>query len=253
MKKQHFIIFIFSVGIILSLTIPILFWIKYYYTHSSDLINSSILSELATFLTFILAFWGLALNAALVIIAYNAFKNFDVKKQFHNKQLEIVSELASQISGTTLSNMSYRISIDPNGREHQIMTGFTFNFFEIALGFNYSKYDMIVVLSNNIENTFPFLKFKNHPMLPKTIATELEKLYRPLQYSFPLDEENIPKNYVKLYGKTEVPESKKEEDFSRSWMYELYSNPKDFNKDALSLKNSITHWLNEFGADNLNF
>lgn len=235
----------------LSLIIPVFYWIRDYYINLSSLINSSVLSELAIFLTFVLAFWGLALNGILVYIAYKAFKNFDVKKQFHNKQLEVVSQLATEISGTKLTNMSYRLSVDTNGKEHQIATGFTFNFFEIALGFDYSKFDMIVVRSNNIENTFPFLKFKNHPMLPKSIASELEKLYRPHQYSFTMSEKDLPKNYILLFR--EKPETKKEEDFSHSWIYKLYDSPTEFNKDALTLRNSITDWLNDYGADNLNF
>lgn len=253
MKKQYFVILILGLAIIVSLLIPTLFWIKDYYSNSYDLIDSTVLSELSTFLSFILVFWGLVLNAILVFIAYKAFKNFDVKKQFHNKQLEVVSELATNISDSKLSNMTYKVSIDPNGKEHQIATGFTFNFFEIALGFDYSKFDMIVVRSNNIENTFPFLKFKNHPMLPKSIAIELGKLYRPLQYSFALNEKDIPKNYVVLYQEVKSRNTEKEEDYSQSWTYKLYDNPKEFNKDVLSLRNSIIDWLNDYGADNLNF
>ena len=184
MKKQYSVILLLGLAVIVSLLIPTLFWIKHYYSNSCDLIDFTVLSELSTFLSFVLVFWGLVLNGILVFIAYKAFKNFDVKKQFHNKQLEVVSELATNISDSKLSNICYKVSIGPDGKEHQIATGFTFSFLEIALGFDYSKFDMIIVRSNNIENTFPFLKLKNHPMLPKSIAIELGKLYRPLQYSF---------------------------------------------------------------------
>ena len=181
MKKIRYI-FIFFGLIILSFAIPTILWIRDYFTNFKDSIDSSILTEFSTFQSFIISFWSLIFNIILVIIAYKAFKNFDVKKQFHNKQLDIVSELATSISSTVLSNMMYHMSTDPNGKKHQIATGFTFSFFEIGLGFDYSKFNLMCVKSNNIENTFPFLKYKNHPLLPKSISEELNKIYRPLQY-----------------------------------------------------------------------
>ncbi|MEJ4089054.1 hypothetical protein [Galbibacter orientalis] len=249
MRKINLILILSCFLIGFSLIVPLLFWIKDYFISINSPINSTVLSEFASFQGLIIAFWGLIINAILVFLAYKAFKNFDVKKQFHNKQLEIVSELATSISSLEISNMMYEMTPSPSGKEHQIITGFTFSFFEIGLGFNYSKFDLICVRGNNIENTFPFLKFKNHPLLPKSISNELKKLYRPLQYSFSVSKEDLKtRSYVLLYHDKKVDS----DDLSAGWTYAFYKNPSDFNKDVASLRKSIIEWYKEYGADNLN-
>jgi hypothetical protein len=249
MKKIKLILIISCSLIGLSLIVPLLFWIKDFFISIESPINSTVLSEFASFQGLIIAFWSLIINVILVLLAYKAFKNFDVKKQFHNKQLEIVSELATSISSMEISNMIYKMTPSPSGKEHQIIAGFTFSFFEIALGFDYSKFDIICVRGNNIENTFPFLKFKNHPLLPKTISDELKKLYRPLQYFLSVNKEDLKtKNYVLLYHDKKVDS----DDITSGWTYEFYKTPSDFNKDVNSLRKSIIEWYVEYGAENLN-
>ena len=245
--KNYVIVLVFI--ILVSLLVPVIIWINNYYISIYTSIDSTVLSELGGFLTFIISFWGLVLNLILVGLAYKAFKNFDVKKQFHNKQLEIVSELTTSISSLELSNMFFRISKDPNGVDHQIATGFTFSFFEIALGFDYSKFELMCVKGNNLENTFPFLKYRNHPLLPKSISIQLKKLYKPLQYSFAANEEDLKsKNYVLIY----VDRKPIKDDYPSQWMYVYYKNPSNFSEDVASIKKSITDWYYEYGADNLN-
>jgi hypothetical protein len=248
-KHKNLIILIICSAIFLSLIIPTIFWIKDYFISYESPINSSVLADYSSFQGFIIAFWSLVLNIILVILAYKAFKNFDVKKQFHNKQLEIVSELATSISSHSLSNMMYKMIPDTSGKKHQIITGFTFSFFEIALGFDYSEFELICVQSNNIENTFPFLKYKNHPLLPKTISDELKKLYRPLEYFLSTKQQDLEtKNYVLLY----IDKKSETNDVTSHWTYEFYKTPSDFNKDVASLRMSIIKWYEEYGADNLN-
>lgn len=243
-KKVHIIlVLLFAV----SFLIPIWLWLKDYGFDRGKNIDSSVLSEFATFQSLVIAFWGLIINVILVIIAYRAFENFDVKKQFHNKQLDVVSELSSEIRSTQLSNMFYETKTNSNGKDHLIATGFTLSFFEIALAFNYDKMDLMCVKTNNIENTFPFLSFRNHPLLPKKISEKLNKLYRPLQYSISIQEQDLPKNYVVLYSK-EIDKN----DYSRDWTYEFYKVPKDFSKDCLELRKEIIKWYEKFGADDLN-
>ena len=209
--------------------------------------KSQNLSEYTAFLSFITSFWGLVINALLLVIAYRAFKNFDVKKQFHNKQLELVSNLAMELAQTELSNMMCRISIAPDQSEHQIRDGFTLDFFSIALDFDYKKFDRVFVRGNNIEFTFPFLKHRNNPLLPKQIADSLRKLYRPLQYSFAIRKDKFPKNYVSLYS-SNIPD----DHYSKGWTYELYDNPQDFTNDVRNLRLSIINWLKRYGADDIN-
>ena len=192
--KDRKIYIILVLLFVASISIPIWLWLRDYGFNRWTDIDSTILSEFATFQSLVIAFWGLILNVILVIIAYRAFQNFDVKKQFHNKQLDVVSELSSEISSTKLSNMFYETKTDPKGKDQLIATGYTLSFFEIALAFNYDKMNLMCVKTNNIENTFPFLSFRNHPLLPKTISKKLNKLYRPLQYSIAIHEKDMPKN-----------------------------------------------------------
>jgi len=192
---------------------------------------------------------NLALNILLVIIAYLVFKNFDVKKQYHNKQLEVVSQLCTDISSTMVSNMIIKTVPTPDGRLPQVHTGYHFSFYEIALGFDYSQLDMICVKSNNIENTFPFLKYRNHPLLPKKIGEALNKLYQPLQYSFSIQPEDLPQNYVALYSRDIAPNP---DDHSRNWIYEYYKSPTEFHTHCKELRTQILEWYKAYGAEDLN-
>ena len=247
MKKKTNLFYIAGAIIFITLTVPTAIWLRDFYTGFDNKIDSDKLSDYATFQTFIISFWGLISNLILVWIAYKAFKNFGVKEQFHNKQLTLVTELATEISSTVLSNMMYYTSTDPNGKDHLIATGYTLSFFEISLGFDYKKANLMCVRSNNIENTFPFLKHRNNPVSPPSIAKQLNKLYRPLQYSFAIPKDDLPKNYVFLYSKDVA-----EDDYSKDWIYKFYDNPTDFTNDSKALRTSIIDWFKEYGADDIN-
>lgn len=247
MTNRNTLLYIVGTVIFISLTIPTVIWLRDFYTGFDNKIDSDKLSDYATFQTFIISFWGLLSNLILVLIAYKAFKNFGVKEQFHNKQLTLVTELATEISSTVLSNMMYHTSTDPNGKDHLIATGFTLSFFEISLGFDYKKFNLMCVTSNNIENTFPFLKYRNNPVLPPSIARQLNKLYRPLQYSLTIHKDDLPKNYVFIYAKNVA-----EDDYSKDWIYKYYDNPTDFTTDCKALRTAIIDWFKEYGADDIN-
>jgi uncharacterized membrane protein len=79
---KKIILYLAAIIILVSLIIPTIIWIRDFYTGFSNKIDSGRLSEFAIFQTFIISFWGLLFNVILVVIAYKAFKNFDVKKQF---------------------------------------------------------------------------------------------------------------------------------------------------------------------------
>lgn len=247
MTKKNILFYIIGTIFLISLAIPTAIWLNEFYTNITDEIDSQKLSDYATFQTFIISFWGFTLNLILVWIAYKAFRNFGVKEQFHNKQLTLVTELATEISSTVLSNMIYRTTTDPNGKEHLIAIGYTLSFFELSLGFNYKDSNLICVRSNNIENTFPFLKYRNNPVLPSSIAKKLNKLYRPLQYSIAIPKDELPKDYVLLYSNNIV-----KEDPSKDWVYTYYENPTDFSADSIALRTSIVEWFKEYGAEDIN-
>jgi hypothetical protein len=246
-NRENLLYIVVVLIILISIFVPTIIWFRDFFSGFDNKIDSEKLSDYATFQTFIISFWGLLLNSILVLIAYMAFKNFGVKEQFHNKQLTLVAELATEISSTVLSNMMYHTFTAPNGEDHQIVTGFTLSFFEISLMFDYNKFSLMCVRSNNIENTFPFLKYRNNPVLPTSIAKQLNKLYRPLQYSLSIQKDELPKNYVFLFSK-----HVDKDDYSKDWIYKYYDNPADFKADCLSLRTAIIEWLKEYGAKDIN-
>lgn len=232
---------------VFSFLLPTLFWIRDYAVGNTLQIDSSVLSEYATFLSFVIGFWGLFFNIVLVVIAYRAFINFDVKKEFHNKQLEIVSLLATSMNQTVIGIMICRTSTDPKGEEHLIKDGWEFSLNEIALSLNYQELETLYIRTNNIENTFPFIKYRSHPLLPKTITSELNKLYRALQYLIIVDKSKYPKKYAIL-----SPVQFSENEYSKDWIYTYYKTATDFPRDYSSLRQSILEWYKIYGADNLN-
>ena len=237
---------------LLTISIPIILWIQDYFTSFQDVISSSVLSEFASFQGLIISFWGLVVNVILLILAYKAFKNFDVKKQFLNKQLDVVSELASEISTMELSNMMYRMVEDPDGESHRIVTGYTMGFYSIVLSINPSDYDLICVQGSNIEHVLPFLKFRTHPLLPKPIAKQLNKMAKPVQ-GLSIRKDKLPPSYVLLYNeKKKDQELTSSEKISQTFIYPYYKNPAEFTKDSLELRREIIKWFEEYGAKDIN-
>lgn len=245
MKLRNY--FLLAGAFLFTLLIPSFFWIRDYAGKLNGRIDSSVLSDFATFQGFILGFWGLVVNFALLLLAYQAFKNFDVKKQFHNKQLDLVAELATAISTTMLSvKLCKRIPTE-KGEVIEVPAEYKLSFFDSSPEGGYSEYERMYVLSNNIENIFPFLSYRKHPMLPKSIATSLDKFYRPLQVSISVQKDQLPGKYV-ILSSPSIPI----DDYSRTWIYEFNEDPTQFSKDAKALRQAIQQWFKEYGADELN-
>jgi hypothetical protein len=233
--------------IFLSLALPSLIWMRDFFIDMHSVIDSDKLSDLATFLNSVISLWLLVSNIFLVWIAYKAYRNFDVKKQFHNKQLTIVTELASEISSLIISNMMCKFSQMPDGKITPIKTGFRFNFIDISF-YDYSEYFGIYIIEdNNIENLLPFLKYRNNPVLPNSIAVHLTKLYKPLQYSLGIRSDDFDFNYVYFYNNYI-----NQNNSSVPLFYEYYKNPADFNRDCRDLQIAIIKWFKDYGAEDVN-
>ena len=242
--KKQVVIGVATIAIA-SLIIPTVIWYRDFYTSFHDTVDSEKLSDYATFQVFIISFWGLLLNVILVYIAYKAFENFGVKEQFHIQQLKLVTALATEISSTSLSAMWYVSSQKSNGEAGLSATGLTLSFFEMSQGVDYGKCELLCIKCSSIENIFPFLKYRRNPILPPSIAEQLNRLYRPLKYSSPI--QTYPNNYVWFYSK-----DIEEEDYRKDWVFKFYDQPTDFTEDSKALRTSIIDWLKEYGADNIN-
>jgi hypothetical protein len=228
------------------MVLPTFFWIRDYAIGKGELINSTVLSQYSSFMEMVIAFWGLLLNLILVAIAYKAFKNYDVKKEFHSGQLNVMSELANSLGRSEIANMLYETKISPQNTKHKISTGFTFPFLQIMLGYDYEKFEKFYIKGNNIEIAMPFLKFRSHPLLPKKIAELLWGLYAPLQYQLAVQNSELPENYVVFYGKTP------EDDVSKEWLFLYSENPKEHIKNITELRDSIRSWFKDYGAEESN-
>ena len=161
-----------------SFLLPGYLWVRDFVIGHGNKLDSEVASQFAAVIGALIAFWSLGLNAVLVYIAYKAFKNFDVKKQYHNSQLEIMSQLAREIAEFEFGVMFYRPSVDPYGRKHSIAEGWHHNFFDMLV-FNYRSDQVLYGRSRNMENFMPFLKYRNHPLIPRHIAAQMFKLYKP--------------------------------------------------------------------------
>jgi len=244
-KKNNKSIIIWVITLII-IFLPIYLWWKYYLICKKSLINSTILSSFESFQNLVVDFWSLILNIILVCIAYKAFKNFDVKKQFHNKQLDIVSELAALISSMEFYLNLYTLTPKESSDNPHSLYGVNTSFFDITVGYNTSKYELICIRGNNLENTLPFLKFRYHPLLPKSIADDLKNLCK--EFNRVENDELNTKNYV-LLENTKRQYKKEPTGHIKYTFYETTSNLK---KDISNLRKSIMDWYEKYGADNLN-
>lgn len=233
--------------LLLSLIIPAYLWSEYISRNNSDINYSEFISQYTPFAIFIISFWGVVLNFILVFIAYKAFKNFEIKKKFHSDQLDVMSALVTSLGNSELSNMIYRTTEAPNGERVKVSAGFTFSLIDIVSGFDYRSLDMVCMRSNNMENIFPFLRYRSHPILPVEIARHLKKIYQPISYKLTLSEDQLPENYVVFYSN-----NLDEDDFSKAWVFDLYDSPNKFHDDFEGLIKEISVWFKKYGVDDIN-
>ncbi len=92
----------------------------------------------------------------------------------------------------------------------------------------------------------PFLRFRNNPLIPNTIAKALHKLYVPLQAQV-IANKVYPQEYLIIR-----PLKVDQDDFSKSWIYDYYPIANKFKEDSANLRLSIIDWFKEYGAEDLN-
>ncbi len=231
----------------MSFGIPTFLWIRDFVVGGSHKVDSNIASQYATVINTVVAFWSMMLNVVLVVIAFRAFKNFDVKKQYHNGQLEVMTKLVNEMVDFNYVAMYCRSSIGLNGKKYIIKDGYAYNFFQHLLAFNYDSVDSLYGRSRNIENIFPFLKYRNHPMIPVYIAERLHSLYRPFHCQLAVLESKMSDNRVMFYS-----EMVSKDELLYDSYYEITDDAKAYINECIELRRAIKLWFENYGADDIN-
>lgn len=178
--------FILAITIILAIIIfiPSRLWYIDYHGGSSAKIDSNILSQYGSFISAIVAVIGLIINLVLVKIAYDGFRNYDVKKQVLAAQWKLVVNLIDKLNNNTYSLF--------NGSETE------FSFFDIDKNFfKPNKARMLLLLDAKLNrevgdghllydhkevklgNLLAFLlndDIKLNPLFPEKIHSQLKKI-----------------------------------------------------------------------------
>ncbi|EOW6613634.1 TPA: hypothetical protein NJ057_004705 [Vibrio parahaemolyticus] len=247
MKLNKSYIFGIFIIVMMSFGIPTFLWVRDFVIGGSPKVDSNIASQYATVINTVIAFWSMMLNVVLVVIAFRAFKNFDVKKQYHNGQLEVMTKLVNEMVDFNYGAMFCRPSISPSGDKHIIKEGYIYNFFQHVLGFNYDSVESLYGRSRNIENIFPFLRYRNHPMIPVHIAKKLHTLYRPFHYQRAVLEKDMSDNRVMLSSETVS-----KDELLHDAYYEITDDAKTYIKECIELRLAIKSWFEKYGADDIN-
>ena len=242
--KNKLIAAFFLIGA--SFLFPSYLWVRDYVIDKGSVVDSEVASQFASVIGAIVAFWSLGLNVVLVYIAYKAFENFDVKKQYHNSQLEVMSQLAREMAEFEFSVMFYWPSVDPLGKEHSVSEGWTFNFFSI-ISFEYRSDQVLYGQSRNMENFMPFLKYRSHPLVPRNIANILFEIYVPFHYMVGTTHDNAMDDYrAVFYSRTTDNELFKDS------LHEISGNAAEYIANGRKLQASMKEWFEKYGADDVN-
>jgi len=195
---------------------------------------------------------GPALSIVTLFLAWKIYKNFDVKKQYLNQQLLIVNKLASDIASNEVYFTFYlRAQPPPNYSGNQDLprsiTGYRLDFFSSTMATDVEKFPKVFVQGRYITEVFPFLDYRNNPLLPSKIAKCLRELYYPLEYTLSISDDDLPDNYITL-----SPIERKNNDPLSSFLYP-YQDSKDLKQKSENLRKEIIEWLKTYGAEDINF
>jgi len=243
------------------IALPTYLWMRDYNYSFRGKIDGQVLSNYFSGLSAVIAFASLTISFVLLNVAIKAAKNFDVKKQFHNKQFELVCQLAQEILDTKLSFGYYQKSDRKNSKYTHNKTGYAITFYMLG-GYIKARQIDSVYLRNSIDEVLPFLRYRFNPLIPKVISAALTRLAQGKvdhanSPSFPeeslegADLEELffkkPDNYVSLavYDLiTPVVEDK--------WAGLYYTDAVAIQKDADDIRETLLKWFKAYGADDIN-
>ncbi|MES2112719.1 MAG: hypothetical protein V4577_28465 [Bacteroidota bacterium] len=253
-------IWISTIVFALLILLPTLLWMRDYHFSVFSKIDGPVLNNYFSALSVIVSFSPLLIGFVLLNVAIKAAKNFDVKKQFHNKQFEQVCGLAQEILDTKIKVAIYQKS-EANVNYGYNKTGYAITFYSLG-DFIKSRIIESAYLESRIDDILPFLRYRYNPLIPKIISSALFKLEKeafnsPVHLE-PSDEilENIdfasyfgrrPDNYI-VIG-TYSPEAQIVEN---SWTSPYFNNISDLRENADNIRSVLLAWFKVYGADDIN-
>jgi len=195
----------------------------------------------------IISWTSLLISGVTLIILYLAYKRF-IKQQFATKQLETVLNLISEIQDKSICFIFIR--------DDGFISYSNFTLFEVARFVKGEQYRLVYHLDNSKSN-IPFLKYLSSPLIPKSIAKQLEHfLSRHEQMEL---YENLVKEkttfVVIAESADEFVEAKKSNQFRSvikpedAKAYESWTN---FIECSKNLERSIYSWVKKYGINDLN-
>lgn len=206
---------------------------------------SSIIDNWETTSTIIFTPISLILTFITTIIAWKIYQNFDVKKQYINKQLDTVTALSAEITKTKVRIAFYRAIPNPNTEINHSLEIYELDFFALGVLPN-EKFENVFIKARTINQLLPFINYKSNPILPKSIAKSLTALHKYIEYSFSTKKEELmTKSYILL-----SPLKFTSED-NIVFIYE-YMKCSELNQKVFELRNEIVNWLKKYGAEDIN-
>lgn len=199
---------------------------------------------------------GFLVSILTLVLAWKIYKNFDVKKQYLNKQLNVVTELSSELSKAKVCVSFYlKIPDSVQTPQKQVLTQFDdLDFFSLTNEFN-PGYKRVLIKARSIHQIFPFIDYSLNPILPSSIAIKLKSLNKYLEYSSAVNADAISDSYVVLSQATKYIIStayKNSEVVLPEFTYE-YKNIQELKEEIIALRREIVEWLKKYGAEDINF
>jgi len=200
------------------------------------------------FLKALLDISALLVSIATLVLAWKIYQNFDVKKQYVNKQLDTVTNLSTEITNTKVYVSFYRgipEEFQNHGHTH-VLEAYKLDFFSLkSINKNVDKFEKVYVRASRMNQIFSFLDYMSNPVLPSTIAKKLNDLHKYIEYSICTPKEELPNNYILL---SPVSRSENEKLF---FTYE-YKSREELRECVTAVHTAIIEWLKKYGAEDIN-
>lgn len=169
-----------------------------------------------------------------IYLALKIYNNFDVRKSFLQEQLKVVCEL---------SNECYRFSLRTYYHPDVVLKYPLFlDFFNRQ---EIEGYDKIYFTTHKVVELFPFIKFRQNILLPKSIADVIRKFDVKMT---DIDSESMPDKYILLMqGQDNI------KNVPHYYFYNYYMRYNEFHELTKELIKAIEDWLGKYIPKDINF
>jgi hypothetical protein len=233
--------FYFVIGAFLFLILlPFILWLIAHILPIYPGYKKSLLYNYTLIVPIIAPLSTLSISLTTLFITYAIYKNFDIKKQFHQRQFDTLLQMMEEISKCEIK--VYTVNKMEGINNTSIIGFYTFGIFgDYKDMHNKSAF---YTTTDKVEVLFPFLKLYNNPLIPTSIS---EKILR----FFPLPEmKKVSIFDVNSYNLMQ-PFNFSNDLIDENVVFE-YMLKGDFGENVKRLRLAIEQWFDRFGAVDLN-